>query len=80
MDDIPRLLLIYGALPSILGFGAFLVKSLLNRLDLVETLVDSKVNELRVRELLSDKVDPIREDIQELKVKLDKITDLLMRK
>lgn len=78
--DYVHVLVIYGALPSILGFGAFLVKSLLNRLDMVETAIQHKVDEPRVRELLADKVDPIREDIQELKVKLDKITDLLLKK
>lgn len=78
--DLAHLLFVYGALPSILGFGAFLVKSLLNRISVLENVVSDKISEPRVRELLSDKVDPIREDIQEIKDQLNKITDLLLRK
>lgn len=80
MNDITHILMIYGAIPSILGFGAFLVRSLLNRLTEVEREVADKIDEPRVREIMADKIIPLKEDINKLEIKLDRIIDLLMKK
>lgn len=40
----------------------------------------TKVNDQQVRQLIADKTDPIREDIQQLNSKLDNIIDLLLTK
>jgi hypothetical protein len=71
--------LVYIAIPILIGLGRFLMQSLLNRLSILEHQIDIKVDEPRVRQLLSDKIDPLQEDIAELKVRLDKIIDLLLK-
>ena len=71
--------LVYIAIPIIIGIGRWLMQSLLNRLNVLEHQIDTKIDEPKVRQLLTDKIDPIQEDIAELKVRLDKIIDLLLK-
>ena len=80
MDDFLRLLLIYGVLPVILGTGAYAMRSVFQRLTSLEQTVQKKVEEDQVRQLLVDKIEPLREDVQDLKDKIDRIYDFLMRK
>lgn len=78
MDDTTRLVLIYVILPVVLGIGTFIMKSVFSRLDVLEKDIHNKVEEEKVRQLLADKIDPVREDIQELKNKLDRLMDFLI--
>ncbi len=80
MDETLRLILIYGVLPIIIGIGSWVMRSMIQRLEEVERKVSIKTDENYVRQLLTDKIDPIREDIHELKAKLDKIVDILLKK
>lgn len=81
MDDLTQAILIYAGLPVVAGLGTYIVKTLvLARLDTIEDMLPSKLNEAQVRQLLTDRIEPIREDIHDLKEKLDDIYSLLIRK
>lgn len=79
MEDIVRILVIYTLVPSVIGLGTYLMKALLNRLNELEKAMSSKLEEEEVRQLLADKIDPIKEGLSKVEVKLDRIMDLLLR-
>ena len=79
MDEVLRLILVYGAAPIIFGLGAFIMRSAFKRLEEIEKNVLTKLDEQRVRQLLADKIDPLREDVHDLKSQLDKIYTLLLK-
>lgn len=75
--------LTYAALPLILTMGSFIVKSLFNRLDSLESKMASTTTEAQVRQIVSDRYDPLAQDIRDIKEyqekldsKLDKLFDL----
>lgn len=78
MDEFTRNLLLYAAIPIILGIGRYIMKSYIDRIDALERDMPHKLTESEVRVLMSDKVDPIKEDIQELKQQCQKILDILI--
>lgn len=80
MDDNVRILLLYGIIPSIIGGSTYFMKSLLVRISNLESTMPTKLDEKEVRQLLSDKLDPVREDLRKLEGKLDKITDILLNR
>ena len=79
MDELIRLILVYGAIPLILTLGTYLVRNTFRRLENIEKDVSTKLDEARVRQLLADKIDPLREDVHDLKSQLDKIYSLLLK-
>jgi uncharacterized protein YgfB (UPF0149 family) len=62
---IPLLLLI-------LGIG---IKFFMNKLEHLSTEIEKKVSESYVRELIQDKIDPIKEDVQESKEHMKEIRE-----
>ena len=80
MDDLLKHIMTYVAIPGIVGGATYFMKSLFERINTLEKEIPKKVEEVEVRQLLDDKIEPIREDIQELKITMGKIYDLLMRK
>lgn len=72
--------LLYVGLPVLIGGVSYFMRSILSRLDTLEKEVPSKLDETEVRQLLIDKIDPIREDIKDLQMKIDKIVDILLKK
>ncbi len=80
MDDTVKLLLSYAIIPIILGIGTFIMKSIHMRLDEIEKVLPSKLNRGDVRQIVSDKIDPIHEDLKDLKDQVDKVIDLLIKK
>lgn len=60
----------------ILGFAGAILGILYKHNDTRITKMESKMEKMitkdDIRELLSDKIDPLKEDIQEIKQKLDK--------
>jgi hypothetical protein len=80
MDDVTKFLVIYIVPSLVLGVGGFMIKSVLSRLDVVEKVLAEKVEEVDVRRLLADKIEPLSQDIHELNEKLDKIYDYLIKK
>ena len=65
-------------IPAVLGIGGYVMRSFVNRLDALEKRVQKTPDEEGVRLLVSDKLDPVREDIHELRGKIDRIFDLLL--
>jgi hypothetical protein len=78
MDETVRFVLVYVVFPLVSGLGAFFVKSMINRVDTLEKAAPKKLEATDVKELLSYQLDPIREDIRELKTQVSKIVDMLM--
>lgn len=77
--DTFKLLLLYGVLPLIGGIGALFVKTVLSRIEALEKEMPHKYNDGEVRQLLDDKISPIREDIADLKLKIDRIIEFLIK-
>ena len=63
-------------LSTLLGMSAFIMKSVFTRLDTLEQKINQAVTEEDVRSLLVDKIDPIKEDIHEIKQAIMKLYDL----
>lgn len=80
MDDFTKLMLMYGIIPIISSIGAYFMKSMLLRLKDIEKDLSHKVDEQSVRQLLADKIDPIADNVADLKGQVDKILDLLLSK
>jgi len=57
--------------------GAF-IRSLMNRIKVLEDKVENKMDQRQVKELVSDKLDPLKEDLSEIKAQLVKLTDYLL--
>lgn len=82
MDDMAKLFLIYVIVPAVFGIGSWIMKSFVNRLDTAEKNISElsadKMSEGQVRTLLSDRLEPIREDIKTLEAKVDKIIEYMI--
>ncbi len=79
MDDLLKALLPYVA-SAVIGIGAFIVKTVFDRLGVLEKAVNAKTDEAAVRQIVADKIDPIHEDLQEVKASLAKVIDLLIER
>ncbi len=66
--------------PAILMIAGWFMKSHVERISALEEKIEHKTTEMEVRLILSDKIDPMREDIHELKASVDKILDILLKK
>lgn len=60
----------------ITGMAAYFMRNLIMRLETLENKIQSKIDEPEVRQLLSDKLDPMKEDIAEIKGTVQKLFDL----
>lgn len=67
--DIEKILssLIYFIVPGIFTMAGFLIKNIITRLESVENKVVDRPTEQDVRVIINDKIEPIREDIKEIK-------------
>lgn len=65
-------------LSSLFSIGAFVMKNIFKRLEILEDKLDKAVTEQNVRALLADKIDPIKEDVGEIKQALIKIYELYL--
>ena len=74
--DISLTLLIYIAVPIIAGVVGMFIKSIQSDILVLQEKIQHMTTEPEVRQLLDDKITPIRDDIHEIKEKLDKIFDL----
>lgn len=59
--------------------GAYFVKSLLDRLNKVEEKQKEAVSEPEMRRIMDDKINPIKEDITEIKYQLNKLLDIFLK-
>lgn len=80
MEPILIQLLTFIGIPALLGIGGFVMRSYVSRIDALEQVSKTKLDEPQIRQIIADKIDPIREDVQELKVKLDTIIELLIKR
>jgi len=81
------ILLIYLALPCIVGAIGYIMKSMTERLRNLEIAVHTRVDEDKVRQVVNDRIDPMREDIREIRddihsltEKFDRVVNILLEK
>lgn len=73
-------LLVSGIFPLICGILFFTLGNIYKKLSDQENRLRAAITDKDVRLLISDKIDPIKEDIHEIKEKLDKLIELRERK
>lgn len=78
MDEFLKTVFFYLLSPTVIGIVAYFIRNLLVRLATLEQLIPTKLNEGQVRLLLSDHLDPIKEDIRQVNQKLDRMLDFLL--
>ena len=61
------ILLIYVVIPLSLGLGTYLVKSQISRIDKLEDRLNNVLTEMECRQIISDKLEPIRVEVTEIK-------------
>lgn len=66
-------------IPSLVALGGYALRNLLARIDQMETRLQKTVDENTVRQLIGDKLDPLREDLQEIKASINKLFDLYVQ-
>jgi Tfp pilus assembly protein PilO len=64
----------------LLGIISFFLRAQMQRIDTLEDQIATKTSEAEVRQLLADKVDPLKEKMSEITEKVDKVIDLLIKK
>ncbi len=62
----------------VLGFVGYTYKRNADKVDVLEHKVNERLTEESVRLIINDKIDPVREDLQEIKVKIDKLSDKII--
>ena len=74
-------------LPTCFGLIAYTFKSIITRLDRLEIRIEHTMVEERVRVLIDDKLSPlyiqhreIKEDLMDLKNKMNQVLEMLLRK
>ncbi len=71
--------ILYSSVPVLVGVLGYLGKSYMNKISKIEEELDTKLSEQQTRQILSDRLDPIKESVEEVKEKLDKLYDLLLK-
>lgn len=65
-------------IPALAGFFIFIIKHLYSRVADLDRRVRDSIGEQEVRRLIDDKINPIRDDIHDIKLKLDKLVDMYL--
>lgn len=78
MDDTTIKIILYIVGPTVLGVTGYLYKSIINRIDELEEKIEKKVTETVVRQILADKLDPLREDLKEIKDSIRNLFELYL--
>lgn len=80
---VPTQIFIYVIVPILIGVISFSINSLLKRISSLEqTMINTTTRmqtEAQVRQLITDRYDPISEDIREIKDKMDKMLDIYLK-
>jgi len=58
----------------------YIYKSIMQRIETLEKETNDKMTESEVRILLDDKLEPMKDDLHEIKTRLDSILDRLIKK
>jgi hypothetical protein len=72
-------LLMYLILPVVLTLVTYIARNLLGRLEAVEEKMSHATTEPQVRQLISDRYDPLAQDIREIKENQQKLFELVMQ-
>lgn len=72
--------LLWVSLPVIFGSLGWVIKNLHTRLDRLDNEIREKVTEQDVRTILSDKLDPLHEDLKDIKKQIERLTDYILKK
>jgi hypothetical protein len=78
MEAILSILLKFAA-GAAAGLALFIIKSYNKRLTHIEDSMDKLMTEDQVRLLLNDKLEPLKDRMTIIELKLDKLIDLLLR-
>ena len=77
------LIAVYMVIPVIIGIMGFMFKtgiqSMLNRLDALEARESEKLSKVDFEIQMGNKLDPLRQDVQEIKAGIDKLYDRLIK-
>ncbi len=65
--------------PMVITYIGYTMKSHVDRIESMEKKLADKLDESQVRLLMSDKIDPIKEDIKEIKEMLNHILTAIMK-
>jgi len=71
---------LYVLLPGIISVSGYLIKNLMNRIQDLESQLLTKMSEDRVRLLLQDKIEPIKEDLKDIKDTVNKLYELQIKR
>lgn len=63
--------------PIIVGIGTYVMRDFVSRIADLEHKMENKVTDAQVRQTMEDNIGPLREDMQEVKQKLDKLFELI---
>lgn len=64
----------------ILSLGTFIMNHLYHRIEVLEQQQKEMPTKQEVRDMLNDKIDPVKEDIADIKQALNKVFDILTKK
>lgn len=67
-------------LPLFAGIIAYFVRNIMSRIEKLEQSLDTAVTEQQVRQILTDKIDPVKEDMSDIKDNIKKLFDLYITK
>ena len=70
----------YVITPIVIMYVGHSMKSHIDRIEGIEKLLATKIDEPEVRTILSDKIDPMKEDIAEIKVMLNHLLEVVLDK
>lgn len=79
MNDISTAqIFLYIIAPIVFGLVGYIMKTMINRLDTLEFRMQETITEPEVRIILDDKLDPIHEDLKEIKHSLNQLYEVML--
>jgi hypothetical protein len=72
--------IVYIIVPLVTALITYILRSFGQRLDAIEEKLNHRITETEVRQIIADKVDPLKESLKEIKDKIDKLFDLILAK
>lgn len=80
IPDIVPFLITYVGVPGLLVLVGYIWKDHVRRIEELERTNKTFITEIEVRQLLADKLEPIKESINKIQGSMEKITDILINK
>lgn len=77
--DISLTVLIYVAIPLISGVVGMFIRSILSDITMLKEAIRSATTEMEVRQLISDKLSPMQQNIEDIKTMQQKLLDLYLQ-